>query len=61
MQHLFQEIERDTAIKGVGATIVPGSKPADIVPRRQFSERAGESIDEKQNKSAPERRMSVLL
>jgi len=48
MQHLYREIERDTAIKGIGATIVPGVKPSDIVPRQQFPERSGESIDEKQ-------------
>jgi hypothetical protein len=48
MQHLYREIERDTAIKGVGATIVPGVKPADIVPRHQFPERSGEAIDENQ-------------
>ena len=36
-QRLFEELERDTKIDGVGVTTVAGKRPADIVPREAFS------------------------
>jgi hypothetical protein len=44
VQQVYRELERDPAIKGVGATPKAGDRPAVIVPRRQFAERAGERI-----------------
>lgn len=37
---VFQELEGDKNITGVGVTTVPDGKPKQIVPRSQFSERA---------------------
>jgi len=41
VQKIYREVERDTAIKGIGATLTPGLRPKDIVPRLQFQERSG--------------------
>jgi hypothetical protein len=47
IQQLYREIERDTAIKGLGATTIPGTRPPDIIPRAQFQQRSGAEIEEK--------------
>jgi hypothetical protein len=41
VQQIYRELERDTAIKGVGASTVPGVRPPNIVPRDEFQTRAG--------------------
>jgi hypothetical protein len=41
LQGVYREIERDPAIKGVGATRTPGERPAVIIPRSEFRARAG--------------------
>lgn len=40
---VYQELEKDPAVKGVGATTVPSTKPDNIVPRAEFSRRAAEA------------------
>jgi hypothetical protein len=44
-RELFREIERDPSIIGVGASINHGDRPADIVPRAEFKQRAGEAVE----------------
>lgn len=48
VQEVYRALERDPAIKGVGATQEPGARPAIIVPRTEFAERAGhaEPVDQ---------------
>jgi hypothetical protein len=41
VHRIYQELDRDPKIKGVGATQVQGEKPAVIVPRSEFHVRAG--------------------
>lgn len=41
-QEVFRQISRDPQIKSVGASNTLGKKPAHLIPRTQFSERAGE-------------------
>lgn len=38
---VFRELERDPAVKGVGATRTPGARPDNIIPRDRFRERGG--------------------
>jgi hypothetical protein len=38
-QNVYREVEKDTAIKGVGVSAVPGRRPADVVPRAEFAAR----------------------
>lgn len=40
-QEVYRELQRDPAIIGVGATLQPGTRPAVVVPRSEFVERAG--------------------
>jgi hypothetical protein len=44
VQSVYQELERDTRIKGVGVTTVAGTRPDDIVPREQFAIRSDPAI-----------------
>ncbi|MEG3176180.1 hypothetical protein U1872_08070 [Sphingomonas sp. RB3P16] len=53
---LFREVERDGAIRGVGASAQPGERPADIVPRADFKQRAGETVES----SEDDRRRTVV-
>jgi hypothetical protein len=61
VQRVYQELERDTAIKGVGATLAPERRPPNIVPRAEFTERAGiaevveTSSPKSRTKKTPER------
>lgn len=41
IQRMYRALERDPAIKGVGATTTPGKRPAIIVPRQSFPQKAG--------------------
>lgn len=41
VQEVYRTLERDPAIKGVGATVVPGQRPTVIVPRSEFRARGG--------------------
>jgi hypothetical protein len=41
LQQIFKQLERDEAIKGVGATTKPDAKPIRPVPRSDFAIRAG--------------------
>ena len=38
VNQVYRELERDTAIKGVGATRIAGQRPPNIVPRERFPE-----------------------
>lgn len=44
VQKVYQELERDKRIKGVGATVVAGERPKSIVPREEFARRADPAI-----------------
>ncbi|MET4722024.1 hypothetical protein ABIF63_006130 [Bradyrhizobium japonicum] len=59
VQQVYRELEKDPAVKGVGATPEPGSKPATIVPRSEFPRYTTpleeESIVEKRTREEPER------
>lgn len=44
MQKVYQEIERDSRIQGVGVTTAVGTKPERTVPRREFAARASAAI-----------------
>lgn len=46
MKQLYAELEKDPAVKGVGVSKKPGVRPADIVPRSQFSRRSGAQATE---------------
>lgn len=46
VQRIYEELDKDKAIKGVGATTKPGKRPEDIVPRAAFPERAGFTVTE---------------
>jgi hypothetical protein len=52
VQQVYRELERDTTIKGVGASLIPGQRPPNIVPRDQFMERSGvaQTIEKPQSK-----------
>ncbi len=39
VQRLYRDLERDPAVKGVGVTTRPGTRPAEIVPKSEFSAR----------------------
>jgi len=41
VQEIYRQLESDVSVKGVGATPVPATRPAVIVPRDQFPARAG--------------------
>jgi hypothetical protein len=41
VHRIYQELDRDPMIRGVGATQVQGERPAVIVPRSEFAARAG--------------------
>ena len=43
IQEIYREAERDTAITGIGITEHAGERPENIVPRSEFSLRAGNS------------------
>lgn len=62
-QQVFRELERDPAIKGVGATINPGARPEQIVPRSEFSDRAGtrQIIEHGIHRRVVKDRASVIL
>lgn len=55
-ESVYREIERDPAIKGVGATSIAGQRPAVVIPRSQFAERSGARIT---NMQTAERRTKV--
>lgn len=38
VSQVYRELERDTSIKGVGATRIAGERPPNIVPRERFPE-----------------------
>ncbi len=42
VQEVYRELERDSAVAGVGASLAPGKKPTEIVPRSEFKERSGD-------------------
>jgi hypothetical protein len=44
VQQVYRELERDTAVKGVGASLNPSEKPISIVPRERFLEQSGAVI-----------------
>lgn len=46
MRQVFKEVERDGAIRGVGVTDTPGARPALVIPRAAFPERAGMVVQE---------------
>ena len=43
-QQVYRQLERDTAIQGVGATAVRDSKPDQIVPRNEFKLRGSQDV-----------------
>ncbi|HEX5280041.1 MAG TPA: hypothetical protein VFW28_08170 [Micropepsaceae bacterium] len=45
VQQVYRELERDPAIRGVGATTQHSKRPSDIVPRSEFGNRGGYSIE----------------
>jgi hypothetical protein len=48
VQKVYRELERDPAIKGVGASPKPGARPRNIVPKAEFPSRGGYSrLEEK--------------
>ncbi|MFH0303524.1 hypothetical protein AAFX91_41795 [Bradyrhizobium sp. 31Argb] len=59
VQQVYRELEKDPAVKGVGATREPGTKPAMIVPRSEFPRHIAsleeETIAEKRTREEPER------
>lgn len=44
VQQVYREAERDPVIRGVGVTTSPGERPAVVVPRDQFAQRAGHAL-----------------
>lgn len=62
---VFQELERDPSIKGVGVTDRPGKKPSLIVPRSQFAERAGQDVkvieEDVKRRTRPVRKTATLV
>lgn len=45
VQQVYKELQADPTIKGVGATIVPATRPTNIVPRSEFPARAGSNVE----------------
>jgi hypothetical protein len=41
VQRIYRDLERDPAVKGVGVSTKPGTRPHEIVPRSEFSTRGG--------------------
>lgn len=64
-QRVYAELSKDDRVTGVGATLTPGHRPADIVPRSEFSERAGgskEIVEETiQRRIVPDRLTLTLI
>jgi hypothetical protein len=63
VQRFYREIERDPAIKGVGGSTVPGQRPAVIVHRAEFPERAGRMapVEQTIHRRSSVERVRVLL
>ena len=45
-EHVFREVEKDQAIKGIGVTSVPGKRPDIIIPRTSFDHHTNQNIQE---------------
>lgn len=60
---VYRELERDKAVKGVGVTTVPATKPKDIVPRSEFRRRSGDAppVETEVRKRHSEPRATVTL
>lgn len=64
MQRIYREVERDPAIRGVGVTTRPGSRPAVIVPRSDFRELAGfgmVQVEDLKRRHTPDRVEAILI
>lgn len=44
VQKVFEELQRDEAIRGVGVTTIPDNKPSEIVPRAEFRSRSASEV-----------------
>lgn len=63
-KQVFHELSQDQSIIGVGATQEPGKRPISIIPRSEFSQRAGQTIvaiDTEATKRAETGRIVVVL
>lgn len=63
VEHLYAELKRDDAIKGVGVTTRPATRPANIVPRDEFEARSTgrEVVEEEGLRRTVTDRMKVVL
>ena len=63
VREIFVELEHDDAISGVGVSLEPERKPDFIVPRSDFSRRAGKTVDEgkAQTRTIYEPRSAILV
>lgn len=63
IEKVYQELEEDPAVKGVGAGTAPGKKPDGIVPRSDFKYRSGQVrvTETEVKKRVSEPRMTVTL
>ncbi|RWC52858.1 hypothetical protein [Mesorhizobium sp.] len=46
VRKVYEELERDESIDGVGVTTNPDKKPRIIVPRREFKQRSGSVVEQ---------------
>lgn len=63
-RRVYAELSRDDRVTGVGVSLIPGRRPADIVPRSDFALRAGEQtevIENIQRRIVPDRVTLLLL
>jgi len=63
VQRFYREIERDPAIRGVGATTLHDVRPEQIVPRSEFARRAGQGVPSIQtvNRRVTTERVRLIL
>lgn len=62
-QEIFEEVQRDPAIKGIGATGVPGKRPEVVIPRSEFQRfsRPDEVVEEYLESRTVEREVTLTL
>ena len=64
VQQVYRELEKDEAIRGVGASVMLGQRPAIIVPREQFPSRSGAGFElrtsEERRQTTREERVTLI-
>jgi hypothetical protein len=66
LKTIYAELERDRSITGVGASTLPGVRPAEIVPRSEFAARSStegrqvDTLDESTRETTARERVNLI-